>query len=219
MNSRAIHSILFFLLITVFCDAKGNKTFFVADRKAPCAGTFECIQIREKTKDQWRVFSDTIEGFSYEEGYEYKISVQPLQTLNTQSGIYEEKYKLLKVISKRKTDYNPTQKLFEKKWVLKSMFDAKNTFRMNDTAIFIRFSLNDGRAAGRGSCNSFTASFTSDDSKISITGLAATKMLCKGEQLENILFKFYKNTTTYKIAGNYLTLYQPDGSDLKFEGR
>jgi heat shock protein HslJ len=219
MKCKAIVTVLFALLITGFCNAKGNKTLLVADRKIPCAGNFECIQIKEKEKARWRVYSDTIEGFNYEEGYQYKISVLPLQTLNTLSGLYEEKYKLLKVISKKKTDYNPANKLGDKKWVLHIMDDTKNKFTLKDTSVVLQFSLKDGRLKGKGPCNSFTGFFTRQAEKLTITNITSTKMLCQSEQLEKLLFTFYNNITTYQISGNILTLYKPDGENLVFEGR
>jgi len=219
MKCKAIVTVLFALLFTGFVNAKGNKTLLVADRKIACAGTFECIQIKEKEKAPWRVYSDTIEGFNYQEGYEYKISVQPLQTKNTMSGLYEEKYKLLKVISKRKTDYNPAVKLGEKKWVLHNMDDNKSRFMLHDTIVFIQFNLKDGKVKGNGACNTFTGSFTYEGDKMTISNIAATKVLCKAEQLEKALFNFYDKVTTWKISGNTLTLFKSDGQKMIFEGR
>ena len=72
---------------------------------------------------------------------------------------------------------------------------------------------------GRAVCNNFTSSFSCQGHKISITNIAATKMMCKGQALENVIFNFYKGITTFKIQGNTLTLTEPDGSFLEFEGR
>jgi heat shock protein HslJ len=220
MRSKFVLSILFALLFTGLCQAKGAKTLLVADRTVPCAGTFECIQVREKTKLPWRNYSDTIEGFNYQEGYEYKLSVQPLQTKNTMSGLFEEKYKLLKVISKKKTTYNPIEKLADRKWIVVSMDDTKRTMSFGDTSgIFIVFDLKTGKASGKGICNTFNTSFSGDASKISFTDFGSTKMMCKGQTFEGVIFNFIKKTTTYKLQGNMLTLWQPDGSNMMLEGK
>lgn len=219
MKYKLIFGILFFVLLVGFCDAKGTKNLFVADRKIACAGTFECIQIREKAKAPWRIYSDTIEEFNYEEGYEYKLTVEPLQTLNTLSGLYEEKYKLLKVVSKKKTNYNPGEKLAEKKWVIKSMNDTEKTLGISDTSLFLQFDFKTGKARGKAVCNTFTMSFTVKGPKISFTDRASTKMMCRGQAFENIIFDFYRDFTTYKIQGNVLTISEPNGSNMMFEGR
>ena len=219
MRSKFVLSTLFAVLLVSLCWAKGNKTLLVADRTIACAGTFECIQIKEKASVPWRNYSDTIEGFNYEEGYEYKISVQPLQTKNTLSGLFEEKYKLVKVISKKKTSYNPAEKLTGKKWVLRSMYDTNRTMTVHDTTAYIEFDLKAGKASGHAVCNTFTTEFTADAKSISITNIGQTKMACKGEVLEKIIFDFCRKATTYTLADGMLTLLQPGGSNLVFEAR
>jgi heat shock protein HslJ len=218
MKYRAVLSLLLVTMVT-FCSAKGIKTLIIADRKVACAGTFECLQVKDKASAQWRNYSDTIAGFDYQEGYEYKISVQPLQTSNTLSGVYEEKYKLLKVISKRKTGYSPSEKLAGTKWILRAMNDTNKTLGIPDTSNFIVFDIKSGVAHGHAPCNSYTISFNVKGSKISLTNLSATKMLCKAEAVERVIFNFFKSINTYKVEGRTLTLSEPDGSYLQFEGR
>ena len=219
MIRRLISIILFLVLITGFSYGKDKTNLYVADRKTECAGSFECIQVKEKVKGPWRVYSDTIEGFNYEEGYEYKILVQPLQTKNTLSGLFEEKYKLLKVISKKKTGYDPIEKLADKKWILQSLYDGKRSFAIKDTGIFIRFNLKDGKISGKNVCNGFTGVFSITGAKISITSIASTKMLCKGEEFEQAIFEFYKKLISYKASDSQLVVYQLDGSYMVFEAR
>jgi heat shock protein HslJ len=219
MRFNIIAGILLFNLLSVVCQAKGNKTFIVADRTAACAGDFECIQIKEKAKDQWRFYSDTIQGFNYEEGYQYKISVQPVQTLNSLTGIYDEKYKLVHIISKKRTSYNPSDKLGDKKWILISMNDTHRTLTFYDTTVVIYFSLKDGKIKGKNVCNGFTGTFTTQASKISLSNITSTKMMCKGMELEKIIFEFYLKMVSFKTNGTKLILTQADGSNIVFEGR
>jgi heat shock protein HslJ len=220
MRNKFILTVLFGLLALSFCNAKGNKNLYVADRTIACAGNFECIQIREKTSAPWRNYPDTIEGFNYVEGYEYKLSVKPVQTLNTLSGIYDEKYKLVKVISKKKTAYKPLDKLANKKWIMRSMDDTKRTIGVPDTSgIFIEFYLKTGTASGKGVCNTFHTSFTCQDTTITFTNFATTKMMCKGQAFEGVVLNFIKIATTWKLRGNQLILSQSNGSNIVFEGR
>jgi heat shock protein HslJ len=220
MKTRIILSALLAVLVVSFSHAKGSKTLYVADRTVACAGTFECIQIREKTSAPWRNYSDTIVGFNYEEGYEYKISVQPLQTLNTLSGIYEEKYKLLKVVSKKKTGYKPADKLSGKRWIMKSMYDTKKTLSVPDTSgIYMIFDVKNGTASGKAICNTFHTSYSCKDSTISFPNFASTKMMCKGQAFEGVVLNFIKNATTFKLQGEVLILTQPNGSNIVFLAR
>ena len=219
MSRKSVFTFSLLALTITFCSAKGTKTFYVSDRKIACAGTYECIQVREKSNAQWRVFSDTIQGFNYEEGFEYKISVEEVPTENKLNGMYEEKYKLLKIIAKKKTDFKPSEKLPFKKWVLKAMNDGNRNLGLSDTSVFIEFNLKTGKARGRALCNNFTTSFSCQGSNISITDLTSTKMMCKGEKFEGVIFGFYKKATTFKIQGNTLRLNQPGGEFLEFEAQ
>lgn len=218
MKSKFVFSISLLLLFVSFCQAKGKKTFFVADRTVACAGTFECLQVREKAKDAWRPYADTIAGFDYQEGFEYQIQVLALETKNTMSGLYDEKYKLVKVISKKKTGYNPAAKLEGKKWVTASMDDTHRVLNMREAGIYAIFNTKEGRVTGKGVCNKFNAKFQATGSKISITELVSTKMMCKAEQFENIAFDFFRKAVTYKLEGNTLTLIQADGQNMVLEG-
>ena len=220
MKSKLILSALFVVFLSAICEAKGTKTLYVADRTIPCAGTVECIQIKEKAKSPWHIYSDTIDGFNYEEGYEYKLSVKPVPTLNTLSGFFEERYRLLKIVSKKKTNFKLVDKLADKKWLMKSMDDMKRTLGVPDTSgIFMAFDLKANSASGKGVCNTFHCTFSTQGSKISFTDFGMTKMLCKGQAFEGIVFGFIKKATTYTVKGNLLTLKQPDGSNIVFEGR
>ena len=219
MNWKSVFTFSLLATAITLCSAKGTKTFYVADRKVACAGTYECIQVREKSNAQWRVFSDTIQGFNYEEGFEYKISVEEVSKENKLNGMYEEKYKVLKVIAKKKTDFKPSEKLPFKKWVLKAMNDGTRNLGLSDTSVFIEFNLKTGKTRGRALCNNFTTSFSCKDSNISITDLTSTKMMCKGEKFEGVIFSFYKKATTFKVQGNTLWLNQPGGEFLEFEAR
>ena len=213
-------SVLLAVLAVSLSSAKGTKTLYIADHTVACAGDYECIQIREKTNAAWRNYPDTIEGFNYEEGYEYKLSVQQLQTKNTLAGVFDEKYKLVKVVSKKKTNYNPSQKLADKKWIMRSMDDTHRTISIADTTgILLVFDIKNGQASGKGVCNTFHTAVSVQGSKITFTDFGATKMLCKASSIEGVIFSFIKKTTTYTLKGNVLTLIQPDGSDIIWDGK
>jgi heat shock protein HslJ len=217
---KFILSISLVVLVTTVCEAKGKKKFYVADRKIACAGTYECMQMKGKDKEQWHVYPDSIPGFNYEEGYEYLIQVQPLQTSNTLAGLYDEKYKLVKVISKKKTSYNPALKLDKKKWILQSMYDTKRTLGMHDTGIYIIFDINAGHATGKSSCNGFSGNVKiPGGNKITIGPLSSTKKLCAERNamtFEKIVLTFLQEFTTYTVEGQTLTLYAPSGDNMVF---
>jgi len=57
--------------------AAQEKTIIVAPHKAPVTGVFPgmCLLVSDEGETQWRPLRDPIEGFVYEWGYRYKLSV------------------------------------------------------------------------------------------------------------------------------------------------
>ncbi len=50
----------------------------VADRRAPCAvdNAHQCLLVKTGSHGDWRQFPHVIEGFVYEQGYEYLLEVR-----------------------------------------------------------------------------------------------------------------------------------------------
>ena len=216
MRIKAIAIFCFLLLISCQLVAKGNKKFYVADRKLGCAGNFECLQIREKNSDAWKVYADTIAGFNYEEGYEYRIEVEALQTTEKLSGLYDEKYKLLKVLSKKKTGYKPLAKFDNRNLILVSMYDTKNTLSMSDSTIRIKLNIEAGKMNMKGVCNTFRGNLKMAANQITISDISGTKMMCKGSKVEQVVTQMLHDSNSYKLEGNQLVLLSPEGASLIF---
>ena len=72
----------------------------------------------------------------------------------------------------------------------------------------------DGQLTGFGGCNNFTATYSTDGSKISITALAGTKKTCGTEtdQLEQQYFTALQNSATYEVSGSTLNVRDSAGA-------
>lgn len=74
----------------------------VAAQRAPCVGLFptECLQVRERADAPWELFYDAIEGFTYEPGFRYVLSVaqRPIPKRLADGSSFA--YRLLAVVSK-----------------------------------------------------------------------------------------------------------------------
>jgi heat shock protein HslJ len=215
--------VVYFLLgLACSASAQTKKTFYVADRIIQCGAGFglhDCLQVKEKKKDSWQGFFPKVEGFNYEEGYEYKITVSVTDAGKVrpdQSGL---NYKLLKVVSKKKTTYNPAAKLEGRKWILISMHDNDHTIRLKDSTIYLELHVKDNRLSGHGVCNSMKGKLSADGKNISFSEIAFTKMLCldQGNIFEKIVQNLLENSATWKKEENLLTFYSPKGSNMVFK--
>jgi len=78
-----------------------EKTIYINSRKQPCSQgpTKDCLQIREKPEENWRLFANSIEGFDYKPGFFYQIKVSVETVSNPATNQNSETWKLLEVIS------------------------------------------------------------------------------------------------------------------------
>lgn len=218
MLNKFLLSVSLLLLIN-FCEANSKKKIYIADRKIFCKEIIAgCLQVKEKTKGTWQSFSGIITGFDYKEGYEYQVLLE-LEG-KTKFSAAKGNYKVLKVVSKKKTDFNPATHLDGKKWMLLSMDDTHRVIKIGDSTVFVKFNTKEGKLSGHATCNSFNATVKSADAtNISIDAMAATKMLCAGDNkmtFEKIVLNFISESKTYQLEGNTLKLMAPNGDNMVF---
>lgn len=206
------YSLSFLFLCFALCAiAQTKHTLYIVDRTVECA-TGDCLQIKEKKKAAWVATADTIEGLKYEEGYEYKVK--------TLLSDYTHKHKLLKVISKKKTGYNPAVKLEGKKWVLTNMFDNNTNLGIKDSTVFILINVTDGKVSGHGVCNNMHGTVRAEGHNITFGPLASTRMSCldQGNTMEAIINNLLSASTAFELKGKTLTLYSATkGSSMTWE--
>ncbi|MEK6492655.1 DUF4377 domain-containing protein [Myroides odoratimimus] len=82
----------------------GNTTYTIASKLVDCTGVapMKCMQYKEEGSDEWLNMYSSIEGFNYEEGYEYVIEVKREKVENPPADASSIKYILVKEISKTK---------------------------------------------------------------------------------------------------------------------
>ena len=78
-----------------------EKTIYVGPVLVDCQGEGpqQCMLIRDNPEDEYTLFYDQIEGFEYEEGYEYKLVIKEEQVENPPAGGSSLKWSLVQVES------------------------------------------------------------------------------------------------------------------------
>jgi len=89
-------------------DIENNnfQEIIVASEQRSCQGfiTQTCFLIKENENDLWQLFYDQIKGFTYEEGFEYKLLVSKEQLYQVPEDASSIKTTLVEIISKEKKD-------------------------------------------------------------------------------------------------------------------
>lgn len=80
------------------------KVLYVASKLDDCAGMApkKCMMVKEEEDAPWEIIYQEIEGFKYEEGYEYKIEVKRIEIPNAPADAPLFRYVLVSEISKVK---------------------------------------------------------------------------------------------------------------------
>ncbi|MBB1140513.1 DUF4377 domain-containing protein [Myroides sp. WP-1] len=85
-------------------EAEDIVTMFIGPKKVDCTGVgpMKCLQVKETEDGEWTLFYTSIEGFEYEEGYNYKLEVRREDVPNPPADAPSIRYILVKEISKTK---------------------------------------------------------------------------------------------------------------------
>ncbi|HNF49270.1 MAG TPA: DUF4377 domain-containing protein [Chitinophagales bacterium] len=194
-----------------------TQIIYIGEHTLPCnAGVMQkqCMQIKW-TADQkdWQLFYDQIEGFNYEEGYEYELLISKEKIVNPPADASDTKYTLVKEISKKKVAGNDVS-LFTT-WKLES-FDEPGALMPVMDGMGITFTQKDNAFNGNASCNNIMGNYTLSGNNLKFGTIASTRKMCEHMELESKMIKTLEKTTRYKITGCHLYLFEQDVKLLTF---
>jgi hypothetical protein len=107
---KVINILIFGLVL--FCVACGNttpetknetKTLFINSHFVDCVGVSpqKCMQVKENESDEWELFYDEIQNFTFEEGFSYEITVEIINIEDPPADGSSIEYILVEIISKK----------------------------------------------------------------------------------------------------------------------
>lgn len=204
-----------------------SKTLYVAHFKVDCVGVgpMECMQVRENPDEDWRMFYDQIQGFDYEEGYEYELRVHTEEVENPPADASSLRWILDEVVSKNAVSGEPGAgaALLAGEWVLASFSEgvlaaadadpaeALAALASEGGAVSIAF-MEEGRVGGSSGCNQYSGSYEIvGGHSLSFGPLAGTRKMCPPPlmALEQLTLQ-----TLQAVEGVYVR----DGSKLELYG-
>ncbi len=79
-----------------------KQTLFVDAKRVPCEGEgmTECLRVRKTAKEVWTLFYTSIEGFVFEPGFEYELTVEVSAASERPADASSKRYRLVAVVSK-----------------------------------------------------------------------------------------------------------------------
>jgi len=165
--------IILLLSLTSVKSCDETKHIYVADHLADCTGVGpqKCMLIKEKIVDEWTTFYDQIEGFEYEEGYEYLLNVKIKTIKNPPADGSSLKYTLVEVFEKKKTEKQIT---LNNKWKVITM-NGVDDLKISPT---IQFDANEKKLSGFAGCNSYFGSYDPESKQLDFSKMGMTRKMC-----------------------------------------
>jgi len=204
----------------VTAPASVEKTLYVGPAMRDCVGVapMKCLMVREDPTGPWLNFFNTIEGFTFEPGYNYTLRVRVTDAPKPIPADASSKvYTLLEVVSKTPAPATtPEAGLAGTTWTLTEMGGKPPV--ATPKPVTLEFGL-DGRVGGSAGCNRYTATYTEAAGKLQVGEGASTRMLCPAPgvmEQEAAFLKALPTATTFARDGDRLTLKTTDGMTLVF---
>jgi hypothetical protein len=112
---RILLTLLVVFLMAASCeDELETQTLFVNSARVACEGVseMECLEVKEHAEDEWTLFYDNIDGFDYEAGYVYELTVEVSEIADPPEDGSSLEYRLIEIVSKTEQTRPGTQTLF-----------------------------------------------------------------------------------------------------------
>lgn len=224
---KLIAIFLFSILAVNSCgDTSEEKsktiTYFVNSAKVSCEGVgkMQCLQIKKNETDaSWTNFYSSIEGFDYQQGFTYKLSVkeEKLDPAKVPADASSVAYILVQVLEKKP---DPTFRLHDI-WALQAIHNeaipTETDQKPNKTPMLEIF-VADKRMGGNDGCNTLFGQIEElTETRIGFSKMGSTKMMCPNMEVPNAFTKALGETATYKVENLHLYFYNAEGKEiLKF---
>ena len=167
----------------------------------------------------WQNYYNDIEGFNYEEGYEYEILVNKKVIENPPADGPSFVYKLVNVVKKTPTmviSQNYRKLLDQNEYYLKRIrVDNKLKNFTDGQNVYMTFILNDNIVRGMDGCNSFSGNVIINKDSISFSNFALSEMYCQEVKVDKIFNQLIMKVNRYRISGSLLKLF--NGKKTLFE--
>lgn len=195
-------------------------TLYVGPFLADCVGVApqQCLQVKTTPDGEYQLFYDTIQGFEYEEGYEYEIVVSRTEVENPPADASKYQYSLVEVVSKSNATVQEVSQvgLEGVLWKLESIAATNGLAPVlpdsQATAQFIA-----GQVGGNASCNTYFGTYQLDGSSLTIEMGGSTMMACQPPEMmqqEIAHLTALGQTASYEITGDRLVLKDAGGNAI-----
>ena len=196
-----------------------TKTLYVASYKKDCEGVAKktCYLVKENPEDEWQLFYSEIEGFEYQAGTVYTITVEisPVENPPADGSMFE--YKLVSI---DRTDVP--------EYLVSGLYDIWGLVRLNGNTVdlkaqvsspMIEINTREKALMGSTGCNQFNSTFeySMEDQSFSVFfPIAMTKRGCPEGAVEQDFLSALEQVNGYSKKGVTLFLLKDGETVMEF---
>jgi heat shock protein HslJ len=189
-------------------STSGEKTIYVGSELVDCEGEGpqQCMLVKENPTDEYSLFYDQIEGFVYDEGFEYELKVIEEPVENPPAGGSSIRWILVEVVGKSDVSATPIQGTV---WTLAKYLNNQGELVSVLPESTITAAFEDGQVSGNAGCNQYFGAYTSEENNFSVTVIGLTEMYCEPENLmvqEGEYLAALESASTYRTTSKELEI-------------
>jgi heat shock protein HslJ len=196
-----------------------TKVLYIASYKKECegAGKQSCYLIKENPEDEWVLFYNEIEGFEYQAGKVYTLTVEiiPVENPPSDGSVFE--YKLVSIDRTDVPDYLLSG-LYDI-WGLVSINGVKVDLKEQVSSPMIEINTREKAMVGSTGCNQFNSTFeyNMEDKSFNVFfPIAMTKRGCPENSIEPEFLNTIEMVNGYSIKGPALFLLVDGETVMEF---
>lgn len=182
------------------------KTVFIGPEQVECegAGPQLCYLYKENPSDDWLLFYDQINGFDYEEGYNYELLVAESRVENPPADGSSTMLTLVEVVNK--SVLPPS--LIGTIWAAETI-DGQPV--IDDSGVVVGIS--EGRIGGFAGCNTYSGPYDVEGNEVRVGPLATTRISCEEALMEQetAFITNLEQANSYQIVDEDLHLLDENG--------
>ena len=194
---------------------------FVGSELAECTGEAPqtCMMVKNSPEEEYTYFYDQIEGFEYEEGYEYELTVQVTPVENPPADASSLKYSLVEIVSKTAVEpaTSETSSLDGNAWQLESYAVDGAQVDATEGGVYT-FTAKEGENPAQmdahTGCNNISATYTDEGDTFKFGMGISTAKACGDamDEQEQAIQAGLESSASYHIEGDSLQMMDADGN-------
>lgn len=216
--------LIFLMALTTACSPTDSEVlYWVNSLRVDCVGIapMSCLQVQEGSLGQsevlkqgdWQLFYGSIDGFSYQAGYVYKLILKkenlPLEQVPADGSSI--KYSLVKVLEKTADARLRLNDI----WALESIQGEILVLDSDSPRPQLEIHLRDMRVIGNDGCNDFFTGIEALNSEeITFGPIAGTRKYCRGMNIPDRFNQQLNKVTAYKLKDLRLHFLDSEGEEL-----